>query len=86
MLLWEGSLNEWSAFGRPEAGHHSSHSPEGLKSQAFRGWGLFCDSAALATQSEGLVSLTVDAFNAVIEHLLCAPPDPSLWQCSKRSQ
>lgn len=62
------------------------HSPEGLKSQAFRGWGLFCDSAALATQSEGLVPLTVGAFNAVIEHLLCAPPDPSLWQGSKQSQ
>lgn len=31
-------------------------------------------------------SLTVDAFNIVIELLLCAPLDPSLWQCSRWSQ
>lgn len=31
-------------------------------------------------------SLTVDAFNTVIELLLCAPLDPSIGQCSRRSQ
>lgn len=42
--------------------------------------------AALAIHSEGLASVTVDTFNAVIEHLLCAPLDPNPWQCFRQSQ
>lgn len=62
------------------------HCPRGAKSHIFHGQRPFCDSAALAGPSEGFTSLTVDALNAVIEHLLCAPLDPSLWQCSRESQ
>lgn len=36
------------------------------------------DSAGLAIQSEGLASLIIDPFDAVIEHLLCSPLAPSL--------
>lgn len=60
------------------------HSPRDVKGQNFHRWGLFCEATALAVQSEGLASLAV-AFNAVIEHLLCAPLDPSLWQCFGQS-
>lgn len=57
------------------------HCPWGVKRPSSTDeWSVFCDSEALAGPSEGLASFTVDAFNAFIEHLLCAPVDPCLWQ------
>lgn len=64
-------------------GSQPVHSPEGLKSQAFHGWELFCD-CSFNYSLWGLASLSLDGFNAVIEHLLCAPLVPSLWQRSRQ--
>lgn len=47
-------------------------------------WELFCEQHSLLSL-RGCI-LTVSAFNAVIEHLLCAPLGPNFWQGSRQAQ